>query len=244
MFKLILTFFRCFLYFYYYLLNIYYYYFYCLFKYFFIIFIYIFLLFSSFVSFFGSFVSILFCPEFRLTGILKSVERVLCKRTCTCWSFLVCAFSRLTLHRRQNNSQSLSWLWGGLWSEGAAGGRVRVMRVMDGDTADHIGPLTCARAVERKPINNRWCHFTEMSKRENLTTRQGISSRPHPRSHCGWWWCWRQDWACQRWRWAETGHQRMKTCCAQLMWLTTPVWRENKGFFRSFCDVCKEQQYK
>lgn len=52
------------------------------------------------------------------------------------------------MHRRHDDGHGLGGgQKGGLWAQGAAGGRVRVMGIVDGHTADHVGPLARSRAA-------------------------------------------------------------------------------------------------
>lgn len=61
---------------------------------------------------------------------------------------------------------------------------------------------------EWRNISGWFFHFQSSQSGYELTRQRGTSCRPRPLSRCGWWWCWRQDWECRRWRWAETGRQQ------------------------------------
>ena len=146
-----------------------------------------------------------------------------------------CALPRLALHWGHDDGQRLGGRLGvGFGAQRAAGRRVGVVGVVHRHTADHVRPLTRTRAAgqNKRGVKDyfRWFIFQFQSSQSGneLTRQQGTSCRPRPLSRCGWWWCWRQDWECQRWWWAETGHPQKQKCCGPQWWsngLKTRAWR-------------------
>lgn len=53
----------------------------------------------------------------------------------------------LSVRGWRDDSSGLDGLLAGLWAQRAAGGRVRVVGVVDRDAADHIGPLARGRTA-------------------------------------------------------------------------------------------------
>lgn len=63
-----------------------------------------------------------------------------------------CALPWLALHRGHDDGHRLGGLRGGLGTQGAAGGGVRVMGVVYRHTADHVGPLAGSRAAGQNNV--------------------------------------------------------------------------------------------